>query len=454
VIVPRSNRVDVDALMAHLFATTDLEKTYRVNLNVIGLNGRPQVKPLNRLLLEWLAFRRETVRRRLQFRLDKVLDRLHVLEGLAIAYLNIDEVIAIIRREDRPKPVLMERFELTDTQAEAILQLRLRHLARLEEAKIRAEADKLSAERKTLEKILNSKARLKTLIRKELSADADAFGDERRTPIVQRREAQALSVNELAPVEPVTVILSQSGWVRAAKGHEVDPCRLNYRSGDQLLAFARGKSNQPAIFLDSTGRSYALPTHGLPSARSLGEPLTGRLNPPSGAVFETVLMGEAKQQLLLASDAGYGFFCRLEDLFTKNRGGKALVSLPTDARLLQPLTVNEIAEADMLAAVSSEGRMLLFPARQMPVLPKGKGNQILRIPAARARTREELLLHLVLVPVGHALGLQAGKRYLTLKPGNLEGFAGDRGRRGKLLPRGFRKVDSLESVPPPQMALA
>jgi len=454
VVVPRSNRVDVDALMAHLFATTDLEKTYRVNLNVIGLNGRPQVKPLDRMLGEWLAYRRETVRRRLQFRLDKVLDRLHVLEGYRIAYLNIDEVIAIIRSEDKPKPVLMARFDLTDIQAEAILELRLRHLARLEEMKIRAEQDKLAAERKKLEQILNSEARLKTLLRKELSADADAFGDDRRTPIVQRREAQALSVDDLVPVEPVTVVLSRGGWVRAAKGHDVDPARLNFRSGDELRAYARGKSNQPAVFLDSTGRSYSLSTHGLPSARSLGEPLTGRLSPPSGAVFEAVLMGPAKQRLLLASDAGYGFFCRLEDLLSKNRSGKALVTLPKGARLMTPLRVDKVAETDLLAAVTNEGRLLVFPARDMPTLPKGKGNQIIRIPAARARQREELLAHLVLMPVGSQLVVTAGKRFLTLKPGNLEGFMGDRGRRGKLLPRGFRNVDNMEVVAPTQMALS
>ena len=452
VIVPRSNRVDKDALMAHLFATTDLERTYRVNLNLIGLDGRPQVKSLPELIREWLAFRTETVRRRLRHRLEKVEKRLHILEGLLVAYLNIDEVIAIIRNEDHPKPVLMERFGITDIQAEAILELKLRHLARLEEIKIRGEQDKLAEERDQLEATLNSERRLRSLVRKEIKEDAKTYGDDRRSPIVEREGAHALTEADLIPVEPVTVVLSTNGWVRAAKGHDVDVERLNYKAGDQMKEFARGRSNQLAIFLDSTGRSYTLPVHGLPSARSHGEPLTGRLNPPNGAKFETVLMGEDNQILLLASDAGYGFVARLSDLITKNRAGKAVLSLPKGARPLPPVPVAN-PKSDLLVAVSSEGRMLLFPITALPQLARGKGNKIIQIPTAKAKAREELLAHLFVLPAGWNLTILAGKRHLTLKPGNLIEFTGERGRRGRLLPRGFRNVDHLEAVEPNQKVL-
>lgn len=448
VIVPRSNRVDRDALMAHLFATTDLERTYRVNMNVIGLDGRPRNMSLRDLLTEWLDFRRTTVRRRLTHRLDKVSRRLHVLDGLLTAFLNIDEVIRIIRSEDKPKPVLMKRFDLTDVQAEAILELRLRHLARLEEMRIKGEQKDLTKERKALEKILGSPKRLNRLIRDELAEAAERYGDDRRSPIVEQViTAQAMSREDLAPVENVTVILSKSGWVRAAKGHEVDVGNLNYRSGDGFKSSARGRSNQPAIFLDDGGRTYTLATHGLPSARSYGEPLTGKLNLPGGSSVEAVMMGEPEQLVLLASDAGYGFVARMEDMVGRSRGGKAMLTLPKNAKPLEPVTVADF-DAVRLAAVTTEGRMLIFPLADLPRLPRGKGNKIIGIPAKRAAGREELLTHVALLPPDAHLVVHAGRRFVTLKGDTLEAFVGERGRRGRKLPRGFRNVGRLEAVLP------
>lgn len=446
VIVPRSNRIDVDTLMVHLFATTDLERTYRVNLNMIGLNGRPQVKDLATLLKEWLTFRTETVRRRLKYRLDKVLARLHVLEGLLIAYLNMDEVIRIIRTEDRPRPVLMARFALSKKQAEAILELKLRHLAKLEEMKIRGEQEKLDQEREQLEKTLGSKARLKTLIRRELKADARKYGDDRRSPLVERQDARALRQTDLMPAEPVTVVLSAKGWVRAAKGHDIDTVKLNYRAGDRFKTAARGRSNQPAVFLDSAGRSYCLPAHSLPSARGHGEPLSGRLNLPTGARFETVLMGEADQLWLLVSDAGYGFVTPLSALYTKNRAGKAVLSLPAGARPLPPVAVPAF-DTDRVAAVSNEGRLLIFPVKELPQMARGKGHKMIHIPAGRAKAREEFVAMVVVLPAGSQLVVHAGKRHLTIKADNLAPYLGKRGRRGHKLPRGFQKVDRLEVIP-------
>ena len=445
VIVPRSNRVDVDALMAHLFATTDLERTYRVNLNIIGTNGKPQVKALPALLQEWLEFRTETVRRRLQHRLDRVINRLHILEGLMIAFLNIDEVIAIIRSEDKPKPVLMERFGLTDAQAEAILELKLRHLAKLEEIKIRGEQDDLTKERDSLEKTLGAEARLKSLVRKEIKADAKTYGDDRRSPMAERKEAHAFTKADLLPSEPVTVVLSAKGWVRAAKGHDIDPAGLSYKTGDRLQDAARGQSNGEAVFLDSTGRGYTLPAHSMPSARSQGEPLSGRLNPPGGAEFIAVIMGKSDDILLLASDAGYGFIIRFSDMHAKNRAGKAVLSLPKGAQALPPLRVSN-PKTDQVCAVSNEGRMLLFPVRDLPMLPKGKGNKIIQIPPARLKTRKEYVSILMVVPEGARLIVHVGKRFMTLKGADLAAYGGERGRRGKLLSRGFRNVERIEAV--------
>jgi topoisomerase-4 subunit A len=442
VIVPRSNRVDVERMMSHLFATTDLERTYRVNLNIIGLDGRPQVKDLRTLLGEWLEFRFETVRRRLEFRLGRVKDRLHLLEGLLVAFLNIDEVIRIIRTEDEPKPVLMARFGLSDRQADYVLDTRLRQLARLEEMKIRAEQEALGKERDGLEKTLGSRQRMKTLVRQELAADAEKYGDDRRSPIVERAAAEAMDETELAPSEPVTVVLSEKGWVRAAKGHEVDPAGLAYKAGDAYLHHARLRSNQPAVFLDSSGRSYALPAHSLPSARGQGEPLTGRLSPPSGAVFRAVLGGDPEQWYLLASDAGYGFRVRLQELVANKKAGKAVLSLPKHARVLPPAPIS--ADTDRLAAITNTGHLLVFPVTELPELVRGKGNKILGIPGKRAQARDEYLVTLACVPKGATLTVHSGKRYLNLKPSDLDAYRGDRGRRGNKLPRGFQNVDRAE----------
>ncbi|MET0051086.1 MAG: DNA topoisomerase IV subunit A [Candidatus Thiodiazotropha sp.] len=443
VIVPRSNRVDVARLMSHLFATTDLERTYRVNLNLIGIDGRPAVKDLRTLLKEWLSFRTETVRRRLQFRLNQVLDRLHILEGLMIAYLNIDEVIAIIRYEDDPKAELIRRFSLSEIQAEAILNLRLRHLAKLEEMKIKSEQAELEEERKSLELILGSEQRLRTLIRKELQADAEQYGDNRRSPIVERSAAEALDETDLTPSESVTVVLSEKGWVRAAKGHEIDPTTLSYRAGDGFLAAARLRSNQQAVFLDSSGRSYSLQAHTLPSARGQGEPLTGRLSPAAGVTFCAVVGGEAANEYLLASDAGYGFRVGLADMLAKNKSGKALLSLPKGAQVLPPVPVQDSA-SDRVVAITNEGRMLVFPLSELPQLARGKGNKIIGIPSKRVADREEYLVVLAVVPQGASLTAHAGKRYIVLKPSDLDSYQGERGRRGAKLPRGFQRVDRVE----------
>ena len=443
VITPRSNRVDVEQLMQHLFATTDLEKNFRVNLNMIGLDGRPQVKDLRTILTEWLVFRKDTVTRRLQYRLDKVLARLHILEGLMIAFLNIDEVIRIIRYEDEPKQELMKVFGLSDRQAEAILELKLRHLAKLEEQKIRAEQDELADERDKLQLLLGSDQRLKTLIKKEILADAEKYGDDRRSPLVERGEARALSEKELVPSEAVTVVVSQKGWVRCAKGHDVDAAGLSYKAGDAYLASAKGRSNQQAVFLDSSGRAFSCDAHGLPSARSQGEPLTGRFDIVGGETFDHVLMGKDEQLYLVASDAGYGFVGKFEDMVSKNRKGKAYLSLPTAAKVLHPQPVQNL-DTDWCLAISTEGRMLMFPLKDLPSLGKGKGNKIISIPSARAKSREEYVKTLTVVPDGAAIKVISGKRAMSLSAADLEHFKGERGRRGNKLPRGLQRVDSVE----------
>lgn len=442
VIIPRSNRVDIEQMMQHLFATTDLEKSYRVNLNMLGLDGRPQVKSILTVLKEWLQFRQHTVTRRLQHRLDKILARLHILEGLLIAYLNIDEVIAIIRHEDEPKQELMSRFGLTDTQAEAILELKLRHLAKLEEFKLKGEQDELEKERQQLELLLGSDRRMKTLIRKEILADAEKYGDDRRSPLVERQEAKALSERDLTPAEQVTVVLSKKGWVRAAKGHDVEGTNLAYKSGDSFLAHAQGKSNQQVVFIDSSGRSFSCEAHLLPSARTQGEPLTGRFSMVAGETVDQVLMAKDDQRYLLASDAGYGFICKFGDLVSRNKNGKAVLNLPAGAKILPPSTVNDV-ESDLLAVVSNEGRMLLFPVKDLPELSKGKGNKMISIPTLRAQSREEYVVAAAVVPADMPITLLAGKRKLTLKPSDLEHYRGERGRRGNKLPRGLQRVDAI-----------
>ena len=444
VIEPRSSRVDVEALMAHLFATTDLEKNVRVNMNVIGLDGRPRVMPLTDMLGEWLRFRRATVRRRLEHRLGKVEDRLHILEGLLTAYLNIDEVIRIIREEDEPKPALMSAFGLTERQAEAILELRLRHLAKLEEMKIRGEQDELEKERKTLQGLLGSEAKLTTLIEKEIRAAGKEHGDDRRSPLVERSEATALSEVELLGADPITVVLSDKGWIRAAKGHDIDPEGLSYKAGDSFRLAARGKTNQPLVLLDDTGRAYTLAAHNLPSARGQGEPVTGRVNVAAGAQMAGLMLAPPTQRYLLASDGGYGFVAQLEALTGKNKAGKAVLSVPKGCCVMPPIEVPE-GEGLWVASVSNEGRLLLFPLDQLPEMSKGKGNKMLDIPGPRAARREEFLRDIAIVPGGGELIIHAGKRKLTLKADDLAYYRGERGRRGSKLPRGFQKVDRLEA---------
>ncbi|MBO9549578.1 DNA topoisomerase IV subunit A [Pseudomonas sp.] len=443
VIIPRSNRVDADELMQHLFATTDLESSYRVNVNIIGLDGRPQLKNLRALLLEWLEFRTNTVRRRLQHRLDKVEKRLHLLEGLLTAFLNLDEVIHIIRTEEHPKQALIERFQLTEIQADYILETRLRQLARLEEMKIRGEQDELLKEQAKLQALLGSDAKLRKLVRSELIKDAETYGDDRRSPIVERAEAKALSENELMPTEPVTVVLSEKGWVRCAKGHDIDATGLSYKAGDGFKAAAAGRSNQFAVLIDSTGRSYSVAAHTLPSARGQGEPLTGRLTPPPGATFECVLLPDDDALYVVASDAGYGFVVKGEDLQAKNKAGKGLLSLPNGAKVMTPRPVAD-REQDWLAAVTTEGRLLVFKVSDLPQLGKGKGNKIIGVPGDRVASREEFVTDLAVVAEGATLVLQAGKRTLSLKPDDLEHYKGERGRRGSKLPRGFQRVDGLQ----------
>ena len=446
VLVPRSNRVDTDALMAHLFATTDLEKSYRVNMNMIGLDHKPAVKGLLEILNEWLTFRRTTVTRRLQYRLDKVLSRLHILEGLMIAFLNIDEVIEIIRHEDDPKAELMARFNLSDEQADAILNLRLRHLAKLEENQLKAEQDELEKERLNLEAILGSERRLNTLIKKEIQEDAKTYASPRMSQLVEREEAKMISESDMTPAEPVTVILSEMGWVRCAKGHDIDPKSLSYKAGDNYRAHACGKSNQAVVFIDSTGRSYALDPLSLPSARSQGEPLTGKLNLPAGATIEYVVMASEQQELLMASDAGYGFICKFEDLIARNKAGKALISLPENAKVMEPKTLANATA--LVVAMTSAGRMLIFPAKDLPALSKGKGNKIVTIPAENAKERGELLVKLLLISDQASLEFHSGKRKIVLKPEDLQKFRAERGRKGSTLPRGLHTNVEIVVIEP------
>jgi topoisomerase-4 subunit A len=445
VISPRSNRVDKEELMSHLFSTTSLERTVRVNMNIIDLEGRPRAFDLVSLLSEWIKFRKTTVKRRLQHRLQIVTDRLHILDGLLIAYLSIDEVIKIIRTEDEPKPVLMKRFNLSDVQAESILNLRLRNLAKLEEMKIRGEQDELNGERSSLDRTLNSSARLKTLIKNEILEDAEAYGDERRTLIVEREASQALDETQLVSSEPVTVILSQRGFARAAKGHEVDSLALSYKSGDGYLAAVQGRSNQLAMFIDSTGRVYSVIAGTLPSARGQGEPLSGRFKPPDGAEFCGAMIGDNEQKYLLASDAGYGFIATLEDLITRNKAGKSVLRVPADGRAVVPAPVPADAEC-LIAAVSSTGRLLIFEMEELPELAKGKGNKLLNIPAKKYSSGEERLIAAAVLPEDGNLQVYCGERMMTIKWDDTDSYYGERALRGSMLPRGWRNVDRLVGV--------
>jgi len=449
VIVPKGRKFEAEQLMAHLFATTDLERNYRVNLNVIGLDGRPRVMGLRDILTEWLEFRIATVKRRLEWRLDKVSKRLHLLDGLLIAYLNLDEVIRIIRREDEPKPVLMKRFKLSEEQAEAILETKLRHLAKLEEMKIRGEQEELAKERNELEAILGNKKRLRKLVGDELAADAEKYGDARRSKIVEREAAQAIDETALIANEAVTIVLSSGGWVRAAKGHEIDPKSLQYKTGDAFQAAVRGMSLQQAVFLDTTGRTYCLPAHSLPSARGLGEPLAGRLNPPDGAKFAGVMMGDPEGLWLLASDAGYGFTARLKDLITDRKAGKTVLNPPENAFALPPAFVpseRSLVCVSIVDADGENGRLLAFPVKDVPEMPRGKGNKLFNIPTALAKERAEVVIGAVAVEPGGSLLVHTGDRSMTLSWGDLKDYVGARAQRGAVLPRGWRRVTRLEAV--------
>ena len=444
ILVPKSNRVDKDAVMNHLFATTDLEKNYRVNMNHIGLNGKPQTRDIKLVLKEWLTFRSQTVTRRLQHRLDWVLDRLHILDGLLIIYLNLDEVINIIRNEEEPKKVLQKKFKLSVIQVDAILEIRLRQLAKLEEIKIKEEKGNLDSERKDLEKILGSKARLKTLIKKELKDDLKIYGDERNSPIVAREEASAFDETELISSDPVTIVLSERGWVRAAKGHDIDPESLNYREGDSFFTSATSRNNLNAVFFDSKGKSYTLACHSLPSARGQGEPLSGRLNIDSGETFMGVVSGNSDEKIVLSTSSGYGFIASIGDLQTKNKSGKAAIKVQENAKVLLPGLIKD--EQDVLAAITNQGRMLVFPYTELPQLSRGKGNKIIGIPKSNFESGEEFLQEIAVIGNDRELKLISGKRHFTIKFKDLENFFGARGRRGNFLPKGFRKVDRVEVV--------
>jgi topoisomerase-4 subunit A len=443
VIVPKSNRVDIDSVMTHLFASTDLEKSYRVNMNVIGLDGLPQVKPLKNFLSEWLRFRIDVVRRRLQFRLDKVLNRLHILEGLLIAYLNIDEVIDIIRTEEKPKIELMARFGLTDMQAESILELKLRHLAKLEEIRIKSEQDELEKERKQLEGLLSSDRKLKKLITDEIQEAIDAFGDDRRTPIVARKESQAFTEEDLMSNDPITVLISKQGWIRAAKGHDIDVHGLSYKSGDEFLVSTKGRSNQTLALLASNGRTYSIKAHSLPSARGQGEPITGRISLEKDATIVSMILDNEDAHYLIASDAGYGFVAQLKELYAKNKAGKATLSLPKGAQVMAPVFVQS-PEKGRVVAISNEGRMLAFDVASLPQMAKGKGNKMISIPTTRAADREELVVAIACVQPNDLLTAYAGKRFMSFAEKDLEEYLGERGRRGLKLPRGFQRIDGLE----------
>lgn len=441
IIVPHSNRVDVEQVMNHLFATTDLERSYRINMNMIGLDNRPKVKGLVEILTEWLVYRRDTVLRRLNFRLQQIMRRLHLLEGLIIAFLNIDQVMNIIRSEERAKPVLINNFNLSETQAESILELKLRHLAKLEEVNIRREQDILRKERNQLVELLESPHNLNTLIKKEIEADAHLYGDARRSPIVQRVEAKAISEHVFSTSEPITIVLSKMGWVRSAKGHDINPNNLNYKAGDNFRSATRGKNNMPVVFLDSVGRSYALNPMILPPARSQGEPLTGRLMLPPGATIEHVLMAPDDQKLLMTSDAGFGFICVFNDLITRNKSGKAVMTLTPHAKVLPPLVIK--GNDNMLLSITTTGHMIIFPVTDLPQLSKGKGAKIIDISTSQAANSTAHLAWISLLPPQTSITLHVGTRQITLMPKDLLKFCTKRGHKGTQLPRRLRYISRV-----------
>lgn len=446
VIIPRSNRIDVDSVMSHLFATTDLERSYRLNFNMIGLDGKPRVKDLLTILNEWLVFRLDTVKNRLQHRLDKVNERLHLLEGLLIAYLNLDEVIRIIREEEHPKEVLMQRFGLSALQADAILDMKLRHLAKLEEIKLQAERDELQQERQSIEKILSSDKQLRQLVKKEIQQDMQRFGDERRSPLVEREDSQALKEEDVVPNEPMTIILSKKGWIRAAKGYDVNGQELSYKTMDEFKAQTNARSNQPVIFLDNEGKVYTLPAHTLPSARGQGEPLSSKLNPADGATFVALIAGQPEEWVLLSHDAGYGFITPVQTLYVKNKNGKACLKLPTYSQVLTPQLIRNIEE-QLVACVTNTGRLLIFPVQDLPQLARGKGNKMIHISSLKASQREEFVVDVCILSPERSLTIFAGKRHFTLKPDDLSAYRSERGRRGNRLPRGLQNVSRLAPEP-------
>jgi len=445
IITPRSNRVDIDQLMSHLFATTELERTYRINFNMIGIDGRPQVKSLLNILNEWLEYRTSTVRRRLEYRLEHILNRLHLLDGFLTVYAHIDEVIRIIRHEDEPKAALMKKFKLSELQADAILEIKLRQLAKLEEIKIREEQSALSQERDEIEKTLGSAARLKTLVKNELKDDQKTYGDKRKSPLVSRAEAKAMSFEEIAPTENLTIVLSQKGWIRAAKGHDIDGSSLSYRAGDEFYQQIQAKSNDTVTFLDSAGKSFSLAAHTLPSARGQGEPLSSKFILSPGSEVIGMMIGKSDDRYLIASDAGYGFVTSLENLLSKNRNGKAVLKCPTGSLALTPVPITDL-DSQFVAALTNEGHLLIFPLAELPALPRGKGNKIIQIPGSKVSSREEYCVCIAVLFEKSSLTLTAGKRQLVLKPSDLKNFHGERGRRGNLLPRGFRGVTKMSVV--------
>lgn len=442
VIIPRSNRIDINSLMSHLFATTDLERSYRVNFNMIGLNGRPQVKSLPTILTEWLAFRLSTVQKRCQYQLNKILEKLHILEGLLIAYLNLDEIIAIIREADEPKPVLIAKFKLTEIQAEAILDMKLRHLAKLEEINLRQSLDKLNKERDELQKVLSSEKLLRKLVRKEISADKDAFGNERSSPIMEREVSQALKEEDILPNEPITVVLSQKGWVRAAKGLDIAGQDLSYKAGDEFRAQTNARSNQPVVFFDSEGKVYSVLGHTLPSARGQGEPLTGKLNPAENATFTGLISGEASDQVILANNMGYGFATKIDSLYVKNRNGKACFKLSESSEMLAPRIIKSY-DTQKIVCVTNLGRLLIFAAHELPILSRGKGSKLINLPKPKKGAMAEVVMDIQVISENEQLTIHAGRRHFTLKTADLERYYGRRGLRGHLLPRGLQNVTKM-----------
>ena len=429
VITLKSNRVNAEDVMNHLYASTDLQKNYRVNMNLISLKGGPKVFSLVDLLKEWVIFRKDTVKRKLEHRLDQVNDRLHILEGLLTIFVDLDKVIKIIRNSDEPKKELIKAFKLSEIQANAILEIRLRQLAKLEQLKIENERNELVDERDDIEKILKSKSRLKTLIKNELNEIKELFGEERKSPIINSTNAKIFSEEETIVTEPITVVLSKAGWVRSAKGHEIDPNTLSYRGDDSLQDFARGRSNQLAVFLDSNGKAYSIQSHSLPSARGMGEPITGRLNADSGVQFISSVIGVEGNKFLIMNTAGYGYISEYQNMISNKKTGRAFMKLPDNAKMLKAIPVKD--NHTHIAAVSNIGKLLIFNIEELPILGKGKGNKIINIPKDKLAAGEEFMAHAQLLADDSSLKIEVGKRSVTLKPKDWSEYVLSRAKRGK-----------------------